>query len=90
LAAEESGVGYSLLPLSAFARDTSAGRLRYAPIHNPRVTRQLVPATQPGARKSRAAQKLAVMIRQEIVSLVGGEHWNANLMFTPDAAARRA
>lgn len=83
----ESGLGYTVLPLSSFSREAAAGRLRYAPLRNPRVTRQLVLGTQPGAGRSRAAERLGVLVRQEIAALVAAGTWNATLMFETPADA---
>ena len=80
----ESGLGFSMMPFSAIAREVDAGRLRWAPIKNPSVRRHLVLATQPDTT-SRAAQTLAALIRQEIAELVGAGRWSARLMF--DAAS---
>lgn len=79
----ESGLGYTLLPYSSFSREAQAGRLTYASIEKPRVTRQLVLATQSGIEHSRAAQTLGVLVRQEIAALVASGAWSANLMFNP-------
>ena len=84
----ESGLGYTTLPYSSFSREAAAGRLRYAPIVGPRVTRQLVLALQPGTDAPRAAQKLTLLIREEIVTLVGAGKWAANLLFDPSNDGR--
>lgn len=79
----ESGLGYALLPLSAFSREAAAGRLRHAPIEKPKVTRQLVFATQPGNVSTRAAQVLGNLVRREIAALVSTGRWTADLMYNP-------
>lgn len=79
----ESGMGYSLLPLSAFNAEARAGRLSYAPIENPSVSRQLVLATQPGGNVSRATRALNRLVKHEIVKLVENGTWGAHLMFDP-------
>lgn len=82
----EAGLGHTILPLSAFSRDVQAGRVRYAPITNPRVTRQLVLGMARDATRSRAAQKLGFMVREEVASLVKRGEWIASLMFVRNQA----
>lgn len=79
----ESGLGYTLLPLSAFSRESKAGRLRHGPIEKPKVTRQLVLAMQPGNATTRAARVMSTLVRCEIASLVQAGRWKANLMYDP-------
>jgi LysR family transcriptional regulator, nitrogen assimilation regulatory protein len=79
----ESGLGYTMLPLSAISREVAAARLRYAPISKPRITRQLILATLPGNSPSRAALKLGTLVRQEIVAQVRSGRWQAHLLFDP-------
>jgi len=79
----ESGLGYTCLPLSAFSREAEAGRLRHATLENPRVTRQLVLATQPGNAATRATSVLGTLVRQEIAALVAAGRWKAHLMYDP-------
>lgn len=78
-----SGLGYTILPYSSFSREAAAGQLKYAPIVNPKVTRQLVLAMSAGGDATRAAQKLMLMIRQEIIALTGSGKWTAKLLFDP-------
>jgi len=78
----ESGLGYSMMPLSAISREVDAGRLRWAPIKGPPVRRHLVLATQPETR-SRSARILATLVRREIADLVGKGRWASQLMFDP-------
>src|SRR3546814_875639 len=80
----ESGLGYTLLPLSAFSREAADGRFQHAPIERPRVTRQLVLATQPGNAVTRAARVLGTLVRREIAALVAAGRWTAHLMYDPD------
>jgi len=79
----ESGMGYSLLPLSSFNAEARAGRLTYAPIENRSVSRQLALATQPGASASRATRVLIRLVKHEIAKLVENGSWGAHLMFDP-------
>lgn len=71
----ESGLGYTVLPLSSFAREATVGRLRYAPFSRPRVMRHLMLAKQPGADHSRATHMLERFIHEEITELIGAGHW---------------
>lgn len=86
----ESGLGYTCLPLSAFSREAEAGRLRHAPLENPKVTRQLVLATQPGNVATRATAVLGTLVRQEIAALVAAGRWRAHLMYDPADYPARA
>ncbi|MCP5364499.1 MAG: LysR family transcriptional regulator [Hyphomicrobiales bacterium] len=80
----ESGLGYSMMPYSAIAREAEAGRLRWAPIVEPAVRRQLVLATYLGAT-SRTVQTLTKIIRREIVELVKSGRWSAKILFDPSS-----
>jgi LysR family nitrogen assimilation transcriptional regulator len=77
----ESGLGYTLLPLSAFSREAEAGRLRHAPFEKPGIARQLVLVTQPGNSASRATRVLGTLVRREIAALVAAGRWKAHLMY---------
>lgn len=79
----ETGLGYTTLPLSSFVREAETGRLRYAPIARPHITRQLILATQPGVVLSRSTHRLATLIRQEVAALVGAGRWSATLLYDP-------
>src|SRR3546814_15829486 len=65
----ESGLGYTLLPLSAFSREAADGRFQHAPLERPRLTSQLVLATQPGNPVTRAARVLRTLVRCGIAAL---------------------
>jgi len=80
---------YALLPLSAFSREAQAGRLKYAPLEKPRVTRQPVLATRPGNGTSRASQALRLLVHQEIAAPVSAGRWTAKLMFDPADQSER-
>lgn len=79
----ESGLGYTLLPLSAFSREAADGRLVHAPIIRPKVTRQLVLATRPGNAATRATRVLGTLVRREIAMLAHAGRWNVHLMYDP-------
>ena len=80
-----SGLGYTTLPFSSFSREAVSGSLKYTPINKPRITRQLALATQPGTDSSRAARRLGILIRLEVVALVTAGKWTASLLFDADA-----
>ena len=77
----ESGLGYTILPLSAVSREVSAGRLKYAPLIDPPVMRQLVLGTGEGDEVSRATQTVVRLVREEIRELVESGLWRAQLQF---------
>lgn len=79
----ETGLGYAPLPFSSFSREAQAGRLRYAPISEPRITRQLMLAMQPGHSRPRAVHKLEDIVRKEIVALHDSGTWVTDLLFDP-------
>jgi DNA-binding transcriptional LysR family regulator len=79
----ELGVGYAALPTSAFGREAEAGRLKFAPIRNPALTRQLVLATHAACPSPRAAARIEALVRQELMALVGEKKWSGWLLFEP-------
>ncbi len=81
----KSGLGFTILPVSAIAHEIAIDRLAYAPVVEPALTRQLALATQPGADIPRAAERLATFVREEIVNLVESGTWNVSLMFKPQS-----
>lgn len=78
----EVGLGYTILPLSAISREVDDGRLKYAPLVRPRVTRQLVMCTA-ATLTSRATRTVLQLVRDEIASLVDSGLWQGKLQFTP-------
>jgi len=77
----EYGLGYTALPLSSFHQEAQAGRLRYAPLIDPPVMRQLVLGTQAGDITTRASETIARLVREEIRELVTSGVWRAQLQF---------
>jgi len=77
----EAGLGYTSLPLSAIAREVEDGRLKYAPLVKPKVTRRLVLCTS-SAPTSRATRTVIQLVRTEIAALVNSGVWQAKLQFT--------
>ena len=78
----EAGLGFTALPLSAISREVDQGLLKYAPLIEPKVTRQLLLGT-PGAQVSRATKIAIELVRSEIAALVRSGKWPAKLQFTP-------
>jgi LysR family transcriptional regulator, nitrogen assimilation regulatory protein len=77
----EIGLGYTILPLSAVSREIEDRRLKYAPLVQPKVTRQLILCT-PATPISRATRTVIQLARAEITSLVRSGAWRAKLQFT--------
>ena len=77
----EFGLGYTTLPLSSLSREADAGRLRYAPLSDPPLMRQLVLGTQGKDEISRATQIVVRLVREEIRDLVETGAWRAQLQF---------
>jgi DNA-binding transcriptional LysR family regulator len=80
------GLGYTVLPRSAMEDEFKAGSLRFAPLANPRVARQLILGTQ-NADRSRAAEMVGRLVREEITELVRSGQWSVFLQFD-DAATK--
>lgn len=79
----ETGLGYTVLPLSACTRETEAGRLRYAPLHKPPLMRQLVLAGQDDSGLSRASRIVRQLVRDEITDSINSGDWKAQLLIPP-------
>lgn len=77
----EFGMGYTTLPLSAISREANAGQLKYAPLIDPPVMRQLVLGTGEGDEASRATQIVVRLVREEIRELVESGVWRAQLQY---------
>jgi DNA-binding transcriptional LysR family regulator len=74
------GLGFTLLPLSAISRELKARQLKFAPLIQPNVTRQLVLGI-PDRVASRATQTVISLAREEIRKLVRCGDWPAKLLF---------
>ena len=74
------GLGYAILPLSSFTRRADDGRLRYAPLIDPPVMRQLVLGAH-NLEVSRAKMTIRNLIKLEIKELVANGSWVAQLQF---------
>jgi DNA-binding transcriptional LysR family regulator len=82
----EKGLGYTALPPSSIAPEVKQGRLKHAPLVQPKVIRQLILGI-PDSPISRATQTVIELARQEIVTLVRSGEWQALLQFTPGPAS---
>jgi LysR family transcriptional regulator, nitrogen assimilation regulatory protein len=77
----EYGLGYTTLPLSAASREIEAGRLRYAPLCEPPVIRQLVLGAARDDRLSRAARIVVRLAREEIKQMAESGEWKVQLQY---------
>lgn len=84
----ENGLGYTALPFSSISREHKEGRLKYAPLAHPKVTRQLILGLPTDFEPSRAARTVVRLARSEIADLVGSGEWQAYLQFAPDGETR--
>jgi hypothetical protein len=76
----EKGLGYTVLPLSVISREREAHRLKFAPLIQPKVTRQLVLGLPDGIA-SRATKIVIDLARDEIQALTRSGQWRAKLLF---------
>jgi DNA-binding transcriptional LysR family regulator len=83
----EQGLGYSALPLSAVSREVAQKRLTYAPLIEPKVTRNLILGI-PDSTLSRATQTVIALTREEIAKLVKSGAWDARLRYSSDRTVR--
>lgn len=77
----EFGLGYTVLPLSSLNREVDAGILRYAPIGNPPVVRQLVLGMPREEQLTRSTRIIVRLVREEIKHLVDSGVWKAQLQY---------
>ncbi|WP_030539478.1 LysR substrate-binding domain-containing protein [Sphingobium sp. DC-2] len=77
----ELGLGYTTLPFSAVRHEVEAGRLKYAPLAEPTIMRQLVLGSSDQHQLSRAAQTVIRLLREEIRDLVQQGLWRAQLQY---------
>jgi DNA-binding transcriptional LysR family regulator len=81
----EAGHAFAVLPVSAFARELAAGRLRYAPICDPVITQRLAFVARPHLVMPRSfVAEFGGLVRRETAKLVGSGAWPATLAFQPD------
>jgi LysR family nitrogen assimilation transcriptional regulator len=77
----EKGLGFTLLPLSAISHEREAGRLKFAPIVTPSITRRLVLGMPADGITSRATKTVIALARQAIEDLARSDAWPAKLLF---------
>lgn len=65
----ESGIGYTILPYCAVTREAAAGRLSFARIAKPTITRQLYLAMASQAEAPHAVLQVEMLVREEVASL---------------------
>ena len=71
----ESGLGYTLLPHCAFAKEAALGRVTFAHIRNPSVTRHLYLALRPDAGFPGAVLRVEAFVREEVATLIKDGRW---------------
>jgi LysR family nitrogen assimilation transcriptional regulator len=77
----EAGLVYGVLPQSACRREVDDARLRFAPIHEPRLTQHLgVAATSQLELPRELTWKLGNTIREEVAALIKAGRWTAELI----------
>lgn len=77
----ESGQGYTALPPSGVSREAADGRLTYAPIVNPKATRVLFLAMQPGSQSLRAVLQVEKLVRQQVAVMAADGRWQVSRLF---------
>jgi DNA-binding transcriptional LysR family regulator len=71
------GKGYTVLPMSAVARELAAGRLSAAPLGEPSLTRQVI-LLEPRERAiTRATRAVLSIMRRELTLLIDSGEWPA-------------
>ena len=80
----EAGLAYATLPYSAITHEVENGRMKYAPIINPSITRNLLIVTNNNCLNLRAALILKDIILQELAALVANGKWSAQLLYIPN------
>jgi DNA-binding transcriptional LysR family regulator len=75
----EKGLGYTVLPLSAISRERAARLLKFAPLIQPKVTRQLVLGLPSDGMASRATRMVIGLAREELKELSRSGAWPAKL-----------
>jgi len=72
----ERGVGYSVLPPSAIARERAQQTLEAVPLHDPRVVRNLVLARSMDSHPSVAAQAVSAFVKLEAAAVAAEGLWS--------------
>jgi DNA-binding transcriptional LysR family regulator len=75
----QEGLGYTILPTSAFKKEQLESDFRIAPLIRPKVIRHIVMATRPDHVPTRAAVAVSKLLLDETRSLVKSREWDAYL-----------
>jgi DNA-binding transcriptional LysR family regulator len=75
----EEGLGYTVLPTSAFKKEQLKTSFKIAPLIRPKVLRHIVLATRPDYVPSRATVAVEKLLRDETRMLVKTKEWDAYL-----------
>jgi LysR family nitrogen assimilation transcriptional regulator len=75
----QEGLGYTILPTSAFKREQLGTSFKIAPLVRPKVIRHIVMATRPDHVPNRAAVAVEKLLLDEVRSLVKNGEWDAYL-----------
>ncbi len=76
-----SGLGYAIVPLSAIRREVEKGVLKYAPIGDPRLKRELIVVSRKSKAFPEAQAKAIGLLLEEVRELVSTGVWRADLLF---------
>jgi DNA-binding transcriptional LysR family regulator len=71
------GKGYTILPMSAVARDLASRRLRAAPLVEPTLTRQICLLEPKERSSSRATRAVLEILQHELAQLIAAGEWPA-------------
>jgi len=73
----QEGLGYTILPTSAFKKEQLESSFRIAPLIQPKVIRHIVMATKTDNVPSRATVAVSKLLLDETRSLVKNKEWDA-------------
>ena len=81
-----AGLGYTLLPYSAFFHEADLNLLKFAPVEDAKSMRHLVLGIHAAGQNPRATSTIKSLIYREIKRLESEGRWKAQLLFdsTPD------
>lgn len=75
----QTGMAYTILPVSAVAQEIEQGRLAAARIVDPVVSRELVFVSSGQRLHTRAAKDVSRIVRQQVAELVASGRWQARV-----------
>jgi LysR family nitrogen assimilation transcriptional regulator len=75
----QEGLGYTILPTSAFKKEQLESHFRIAPLIRPKVIRHIVMATRPDHVPTRATVAVSKLLLDETRALVRSKEWDAYL-----------